>query len=88
MKERYRQGTVSDVEVKDRLTHSLNAFLEPIRAKRKALEAEKGLVEQIIYDGTMKMIDLTQDVIKEMKSLMGLSGTWNKISRMAREHKQ
>ncbi len=30
------------------------------------------------------MVEVSNQVIKEMKSAMGLSGTWNKISRVAR----
>src|SRR5712692_2072152 len=34
LKERYRKGTVGDVEVKEQLFKSVNAFLEPIRERR------------------------------------------------------
>lgn len=88
LKSRYRAGTVGDVEVKDKLALALNAFLDPIREKRKQFENEKGLVEEIIYDGTEKMNDIAQATIKEMRSAMGLSGAWNKISRIARERKK
>ena len=37
LKERYRKGTVGDVEVKQKLFKALNEFLEPIRARRAAL---------------------------------------------------
>lgn len=87
LKTRYRKGTVGDVEVKDKLILSLNQFLDPIREKRKEFEKEKGLVEEIIYDGTMKMIDVSNETLKEMTSAMGLRGAWNKISKVARERK-
>ena len=85
LKRRYRAGSVTDVEVKDKLAHALNAFLEPIRCKRKEYGQDKGLVEQIIYEGTQTMIEISNATVKEMLSAMGLSGTWNKISRLARE---
>ena len=88
LKARYGQGTVSDVEVKERLTHTLNTFLEPIRKRRLEIEAEKGLVESVLYEGTLKMIEQGNEVLKEMKSAMGISGTWNKISRIARDRKE
>jgi tryptophanyl-tRNA synthetase len=87
-KERYRTGTVTDVEVKNSLIDVLNNFLEPIREKRAVLEEEKGYVEEVLYEGTCKMQDIASDVVKEAKSLMGLSGTWNRISRLARERKE
>ncbi len=87
LKTRYRQGTVSDVEVKERLIYALEKFLKPIRERRKEVEQDKGFVEEILYDGTVKMQDIAQDIIKEVRSAMGLSGTWNKISRIARDRK-
>lgn len=87
LKSRYQEGTVGDVEVKEKLIVALNAFLDPIREKRKIFEADKGLVEEIIYDGTEKVQALAEQTIKEMRSAMGLGGAWNKISRVARERK-
>lgn len=85
LKSRYRAGTVGDVEVKDRLTDALNAFLDPIRERRAAFDEEKGLVERVLYEGTLKMQELSNATLKEMRSAMGLHGCWNKISRVARE---
>ena len=88
LKTRYRQGSVSDVEVKEHLFATLESFLKPIREKRKDIEKEKGYVEEVLYEGTMKMRDIGADLIKEVKSAMGVSGTWNKISRSARDRKE
>lgn len=88
LKERYRKGTVGDVEVKTKLTKALNAFLDPIRERRAEIAKEKGLVEEIIYDGTNKMNEVAEETLKEMRSAMGLQGAWKKISRLARERKE
>lgn len=88
LKSRYRIGGVGDVEVKGKLIAALNAFLDPIREVRKSFEADKGLIEQIIYEGTQKMIEISNATVKEMRSLMGIGGTWNKISRLARERRE
>lgn len=85
LKTRYREGKVGDVEVKTVLTTALNQFLTPFRERRKQFSEQKGLVEKIIYEGTQKMIEISNQTLKEMKSAMGLSGTWNKISRIARD---
>lgn len=87
LKKRYQEGKVGDVEVKQKLTEALNRFLKPFHERRAQYENEKGLVEEIIYDGTQKMIEISNKTVKEMRSLMGISGTWNKISRLARERK-
>ncbi len=85
-KKRYREGTVGDVEIKGRLAEALNAFLEPIRERRKDFEADKGYVEKVIYEGTMHMREVAEATVKEMRSKMGLVGTWNRISRLARDY--
>lgn len=84
LKTRYREGKVGDVEVKQKLIKALNAFLDPIRERRRVFSEDKGLVERVIYEGTLKMIEISNATLKEMRSAMGLMGTWNKISRTAR----
>lgn len=85
LKERYAAGTVGDVEVKDSLAAALNTFLEPIRERRKTFEGDKGYVEEVIYQGTLKMSDIAAATMKEVRAAMGLQGGWNKISRVARD---
>ena len=84
LKSRYREGRVGDVEVKELLTEALNAFLDPIRERRAEFAKDKGLVEQVVYEGTLRMQEISNSTAKEMSSAMGLSGCWNKISRTAR----
>ena len=43
LKVRYRAGTVGDVEVKERLTGVLNAFLDPMRERRGPLQLAERL---------------------------------------------
>jgi tryptophanyl-tRNA synthetase len=85
LKARYREGTVGDVEVKEKLIVALEAFLSPIRQRRAEFERESGLVEQIIYEGTLRTKEIADQTLADMKKAMGLSGLWNKISRKARE---
>jgi tryptophanyl-tRNA synthetase len=85
LKGRYRKGTVGDVEVKAKLSIALNTFLDPIRTRRKAFASEKGLVEQILYEGTLRMQTVADETVKQMTSAMGLSGGWKKICKLAKE---
>ncbi len=85
LKKRYREGTVGDVEVKDKLAYAINQFLAPIRERRQVFSEDKGYVEQVIYEGTMHMNEVANATVKEMRSAMGLTGGWNKISRVARK---
>lgn len=84
LKTRYRQGTVGDVEVKEKCIAALNTFLDPIRQRRAQYESEKGLVESIIYEGTRKTNEIANETLAAMKKAMGFAGLWNKISRTAR----
>jgi tryptophanyl-tRNA synthetase len=88
LKTRYREGKVGDVEVKEKLIVAVNEFLDPIRERRKMFESEKGLIEEIIYDGTERMNEISQATLKDMRSAMGIGGAWNKISRLARDRKK
>jgi len=85
LKARYRQGKVGDVEVKEKLTAALNAFLDPIRERRAGIEAQSGLVEQVIYEGTLRASKEGEETLMLMKKAMGLAGLWNRISRKGRE---
>lgn len=82
---RYREGKVGDVEVKDKLTVAINNFLDPIRERRAQIEADNGLAEQVIYEGTLRTSKVADDTLMAMKKAMGLTGVWNKISRKGRK---
>jgi tryptophanyl-tRNA synthetase len=85
LKERYRQGKVGDVEVKEKLVLALNNFLDPIREKRALIEADRGLPEQVLYEGTLRTAEIADQTASLMKKAMGLTGVWNKISRKGRD---
>ena len=86
LKERYQKGTVGDVEVKEKLTKCLNAFLDPIRERRDEIEKQSGYVEHVIYEGTMEMQEIAGETLTAMRKAMGLTGVWNRISRKGRDY--
>jgi len=83
LKDRYRNGTVGDVEVKEKLSAAMNGFLDPIRERRDRFATETGLVDEIIYSGTLKMRTEAELTLREVRKAMGLSGVWNGIRRKA-----
>lgn len=85
LKARYLAGKVGDVEVKQKLSLALNNFLEPIRERRAKFEAQSGLVDEIIYAGTLKMREEARETLSLAKKAMGISGVWNRISRKAED---
>ncbi len=85
LKARYRNGRVGDVEVKEKLTQALNAFLDPIRERRRQFADDSGFVEEVLYEGTMHIQKIADETLSMMKKAMGLAGVWNRISRLARK---
>lgn len=85
LKSRYREGKVGDVEVKQKLSRAINRFLDPIRERRAEFESRKGYVDEVLYDGTMRMREEARATIYATRKAMGLTGVWNKISRKAED---
>jgi tryptophanyl-tRNA synthetase len=85
LKDRYRQGKVGDVEVKEKLALAINGFLDPIRERRERYSGQPGLVERIIYEGSIRAQEEGEETLRLMKKAMGITGIWNRISRKARK---
>jgi tryptophanyl-tRNA synthetase len=73
LKERYRAGRVGDVEVKKKLHAALEAFLEPIRARRAELQQQDGLVEEVLRRGNAEHRELARETMEQVRSAMGLT---------------
>jgi len=83
LKDRYAKGTVGDVEVKEKLAAAINLFLDPMRERRAAYEAESGLVDEIIVTGTERTRAEVQKVVLEVRKAMGLAGAYTQLRRKA-----
>ena len=73
LKERYRAGTVGDVEVKQRLFEALEAFLGPIRARRAEFAAHPARVHEIIMEGTRQGRAVAQATMSEVRTAMKIA---------------
>jgi len=73
LKERYRQGRVGDVEVKRKLARALNAFLDPIRERRAALERDPTLVEDVLRAGNRAMRAIAAETMERVRAAMGIT---------------
>lgn len=88
LKERYRAGRVGDVEVKEKLNIAINHFLDPIRERRAAYEADSGYADEVLYNGTLRARAEAQTTLLAMKKAMGLTGVFNRISRRAEKRRK
>jgi tryptophanyl-tRNA synthetase len=73
LKERYRRGTVGDVEVKQKLLAALDKFLTPIRARRAEYESKPDAVREIIMEGTAKARAVAQQTMKDVRAAMKIA---------------
>jgi tryptophanyl-tRNA synthetase len=73
LKERYRKGTVGDVEVKKKLAAAINRFLDPLRERRASFAKQKGLVEDIIRQGSARAREECHETLHEAREAMGLT---------------
>jgi len=76
LKERYRAGKVGDVEVKKKLAAAINAFLDPIRERRAALESKPGIVRDVLEAGSDRARAEAAATLGMMKEAMGLQRSW------------
>ncbi|MFI5490410.1 tryptophan--tRNA ligase [Micromonospora echinaurantiaca] len=88
LKRRYRAGRVGDVEVKEELTAALNRFLDPIRERRARFEADRGLVDQLIVEGTERTRAEVRKTLVEVRRAMGLSSAYTQVRRRAERYRK
>jgi tryptophanyl-tRNA synthetase len=72
LKERYRAGRVGDVEVKQRLAEALNAFLDPIRERRRFFEQQPDDIERMLREGTARAREAARRTMAEVRGAMCL----------------
>ena len=82
---RYRAGRVGDVEVKEALAEAINRYLEPMRERRASYDAQPGLVDEIIVEGTETTRAEVRVVLSEVKKAMGITGAYNQLRRKAEQ---
>lgn len=73
LKDRYRKGTVGDVEVKQRLFTALENFLAPIRERRAEYASKREQVREIIMEGTRQGRAVAQATMDEVRDAMKLN---------------
>jgi tryptophanyl-tRNA synthetase len=70
LKQRYRAGTVGDVEVKTKLASALNAHLDPIRERRAAVLAKPDRLKDILFEGSRRARAIAEQTMERVRSAM------------------
>jgi tryptophanyl-tRNA synthetase len=73
LKERYRQGKVGDVEVKEKLARAINNFLDPIREKRAYFLAHPMIPRDVLANGIRRMQAEAKATMELVREKTGLS---------------
>jgi tryptophanyl-tRNA synthetase len=72
LKGRYRAGKVGDVEVKTRLAAALNATLDPIRERRRAIVSRPDRIREIAVEGSRKARGIAQQTLERVRDAVKL----------------
>lgn len=79
-------GRLSDGGVHDRLIAATEALLAPIRERRASFDADRGLVEEILVDGTIRAREVAYATLQQARASMGLEDLWKGLITVA-EHR-
>ena len=72
LKSRYRAGKVGDVEVKTKLARALNAYLAPLRERRREVMAQPGRVREIVVEGSRRARVIAQHTMERVRDAVKL----------------
>jgi tryptophanyl-tRNA synthetase len=72
LKDHYTRGGLGDSVVKKRLLDAIQAFLEPIRARRETYAKDPSQVMEILKQGTERAVKIAAGTLKEVKAAMHL----------------
>ncbi len=73
LKERYKNGKVGDVEVKEKLFKALNEFLKPIRERRNYYEVRSDETKEILIESTKRARKVVQRVVEKFRDKVGVN---------------
>ena len=72
LKARYRAGNVGDVEVKTKLAAAMNAALEPMRERRRAVLSKPDRIREIAVEGSRKARQVAQSTMARVRDAVKL----------------
>jgi len=80
LKSLYKQGKVSDVEVKNYLFESLMSYFADARKRYEELKNNPEEVKKILKNGAEKARTIAQETLKEVRKSVGLTTTYSFLS--------
>lgn len=77
LKNKYRNGEVGDVEVKEKLIEAHKLYFAKARERRKELGGNLDLVKQILSEGSQKASILASKTLEEVYKVIGIKNKLN-----------
>lgn len=71
MKERYKKGTIGDVEIKEQLYNSFMDYFKPMRDKKKELLNNLDYIRQLRLNGAQKANKVAEETLAKVKKAIG-----------------
>jgi tryptophanyl-tRNA synthetase len=72
LKDRYKKGTVGDVEVKEKLFLAMEKFVAPFREKRAKLEKDPEYINRVMQEGTERGRKTVIATVAKVKKAIGV----------------
>ncbi len=72
----YDRGVIGFAAVQDRIIQAIDGVLAPIRERRATIAADRGRVEEIVVDGTIKARKIAYETLAKVREAMGLEPLW------------
>lgn len=71
--------SLSGAALTDAVITAVERRLEPIRERRAAVEADVGLVEEILVDGTIRAREVANRTLQDVRAAMGFESMWSEF---------
>ena len=71
-REKFNDGSLKFVELKDVISEAIYKELQPFQKKRKEIEADPKYVDRVIKEGAEKARAIASQTVKEVREKMGL----------------
>jgi tryptophanyl-tRNA synthetase len=79
----HQAGKLSNAGVHDLLIAATEHLLAPIRARRASFQADDGLIEEILVDGTIRAREVAYATLQRVREAMGLEPLWKGLIDVA-----
>lgn len=76
LRREHEAGSLGDAALHQRLIDATEVLLAPLRERRAGFESERGRVEEILVDGTIRAREVAYRTLQAVREAMGLEPLW------------